>query len=393
MIMFLLVFLTLYGGLNFYVYHTIASGLGHHSWPAAAVLGFLVFSPFLLRLFEKRQNTRIATALAWLAYNWMGIAFLFACFALLCDVGQLVFPRIADAEALVGTTGLTVMASLYGFYESRHVGINKLSVRSPKLENDGAGPFRIVQISDLHLGYGTLPGHIRKILDQVRTLNPDLVVSTGDLFDSNLENLDEFAQLLKSVHPPKGKIAVTGNHEAYAGLPQALDLTERSGFRALRSAAEEVAPHLFVAGVDDPEALEGESREAAEKKALRQVPEGAFAILLKHRPDITASTIDQFDLQLSGHTHGGQIFPFIFLTRLQYRAKHGLSKVADETFLYLSHGTGTWGPQIRLFAPPEITVFDFFHGSEFSISERLDGSQENDDRDAKTHSFRNRIRP
>ena len=365
MILFLLVFLTLYGGLNVYVYHTIATGLGHHSWSVAAALGFLVLSPFLLRFFERRKKTLVATLLAWLAFHWMGIAFLFACFALLYDVGQLAFPGISDAEALVGTVGLTVMAVAYGFYESRQVEVHFLSVQSPKLEDES---FRVVQISDLHLGYGTVPGHIRKILDQVRSLEPDLVVSTGDLFDGNLENLEGYAQLLKSLHPPKGKIAVTGNHEVYAGLPQALDLTERSGFRVLRSASEEVAPNLYVAGVDDPEALEGESTKVAEAEALREVPEGAVAILLKHRPDITANLVDKFDLQLSGHTHGGQIFPFVFLTRLQYRAKLGLSQVASEAFLYLSRGTGTWGPQIRVFAPPEIAVFDFLPGADFSIS-------------------------
>jgi predicted MPP superfamily phosphohydrolase len=90
-------------------------------------------------------------------------------------------------------------------------------------------------------------------------------------------------------------------------------------------------------------------------------------VLLKHRPHISKTKLNEFDLQLSGHTHGGQIFPFIFFTRLQYKARHGLTKLAETTYLYLSRGTGSWGPQIRVFAPPEITVFDIEYGSSFEL--------------------------
>ena len=185
-----------------------------------------------------------------------------------------------------------------------------------------------------------------------------------------MENSGSYVKQFKTIKPPQGKIAITGNHEVYSGLTQALDLTEDSGFRILRSSAIQIDSNLYVAGVDDPEALDGKRSEEAEKEALQNIPDSAFKILLKHRPNISPSTVDKFDLQLSGHTHGGQIFPFIFLTRLQYKARHGLTRIADQTYLYLSRGTGSWGPQMRVFAPPEITVFDLSNGEQYLIEKK-----------------------
>ena len=367
MLLFVLIFLSLYGGLNTYVYFTIVSGLGYHSWQIAAVLALLVVSPILLRLTEGRIPNTFSTVIAWIGYNWMGVSFLFASIALLIDIAQLFLSTLSQQNALLVVIVLTLIASIYGFIESRRVRIRYFNVRSPKLEYEGSEPFRVVQISDVHLGYGTLPGQVRSLVEKIEAVRPDVLVSTGDLFDTDLDNLGGYVERLKTLHPPKGKIAISGNHEVYAGLDQALELTEESGFTVLRGKSVMGGANLHIAGVDDPEAFNGTPTEEIEREAFENVPRNAFIILLKHRPHISASTVDLFDLQLSGHTHGGQIFPFIFMTRFQYKARHGLTKIANQTYLYLSRGTGSWGPQMRVFAPPEITVFDFSRGSEFSI--------------------------
>jgi predicted MPP superfamily phosphohydrolase len=366
MALFVLIFLTVYGGLNSYVYFTIASGLGSHSSAIALVLLFLVFSPIILRFSEGRVPKIISTALAWVGYNWMGVSLLFAFIALVMDIAQLFLAELSQSEALLLVSSITLIASVYGFLESRCVRIRFLKVQSPKLDGGTDRPFRIVQVSDLHLGYGTLPGQVRGVVEKLKDLRPDLLVSTGDLFDTDLENLADYVDQLKTIRPPGGKIAVSGNHEVYAGLEQALKLTEESGFKVLRSESIKAEPGLFIAGVDDPEALNGIPEEA-EEEVLRNIPESAFIILLKHRPRISSSTVDSFDLQLSGHTHGGQIFPFILMTWLQYKIRHGLTKIANQTYIYLSRGTGSWGPQMRVFAPPEITVFDLSHGEKYLI--------------------------
>lgn len=365
--LFILLFLILYGGLNGYIYFTVVSGLGRQSWILATGLILLVVSPIILRLSEGRVPGKVSVVIAWVGYNWMGVGLLFACIALVFDGAQLFTDRLTDGGALLGILVLTVVASLYGFVESRRIRIRCLTVQSPKLEYEGSKPFRLVQISDLHLGYGTLPGQVRRVADQLKKLKPDLLVSTGDLFDTDLENLGYFVEQLVSVTPPSGKVAITGNHEVYAGLGKALELTKNAGFQVLRSASRKVGENIYVAGVDDPEALAGRTAESAESEALAGIPAAAFTILLKHRPRISQAQVTKFDLQLSGHTHGGQIVPFILFTWLQYRVPHGLTKIAESTYLYLSRGTGSWGPQMRVFAPPEITVFDLSFASEVKV--------------------------
>mgnify|MGYP002629259506 CR=1 FL=1 len=367
MVPFLLIFLFVYGGLNTYLYFTIAAGLGQSLGLVGGLLVLFVLSPILLRISEGKVPVWISSLIALVAYSWMGVSFLFASFALLLDIAQLIFRGISESDALFVVAILTSVSSVYAFYEFRNPRVRMLRVTSPKFEYNPEKPFRIVQVSDIHLGFGSSYSHIRKIVRTVDALKPDLLVSTGDLFDSNLTELTKFAALFRALNPPKGKIAVTGNHEVYAGLKEALELTEAAGFKVLRSAAFQVDPTLFIMGVDDPEVLQGHTTEKAEMEALRAVPLNAFKILLKHRPHISPAVADSYDLQLSGHTHGGQIFPFIFLTRLQYQARHGLSRVSDKAYLYLSRGTGAWGPQLRFFAPPEITVFELAKGRDYSI--------------------------
>lgn len=367
MLLFILFFLLLYGGLNFYVYSTVVAGLGYHSLPIAVALVLLVLSPIVLRMAEARAPRWSAVVIAWIGYNWMGIAFLFASLALVVDVVQLFVPTLSQREALWIVVVLTILVSAYGFFESRRIRVRFLKVQSPKLSFSKENPLRLVQISDVHLGFGSLPGQMKGIVNTVKSLAPDLLVSSGDLFDTDLKHLGRYVDRLRTLQPPAGKLAVVGNHEVYAGLDEAIELTEQSGFQMLRSAAVEVDGNVVVAGIDDPEALGNRSTESAEAEAFQSIPEGSFVVLLKHRPHITTKHLGKFDLQLSGHTHGGQIFPFIFMTRLQYKALHGLTELAQGRYLYLSRGTGSWGPQIRVFAPPEITVFDMQSGPETSI--------------------------
>jgi predicted MPP superfamily phosphohydrolase len=151
-----------------------------------------------------------------------------------------------------------------------------------------------------------------------------------------------------------GAYAVTGNHEYYAGLENSLSFLRNAGFTVLRGASAK-AGGIVLVGVDDPTALSsGPQARLDTSKALASVTANDFIVLLKHQPVVGSDT--PFDLQLSGHIHGGQIFPFVYLTRLTYGVHTGLTELADGRRLYVSRGAGTWGPPIRLFAAPEITL-------------------------------------
>jgi predicted MPP superfamily phosphohydrolase len=195
---------------------------------------------------------------------------------------------------------------------------------------------------------------LEKVLARLRGIKPDIVVATGDIVDGQGNNLDELAARLSEIKPPMGAFAVIGNHEYYAGLDTSIRFLRNAGFTVLRGESAEAGGIVFV-GVDDPSA-EAASREtmASAAKALAMAPRDRFVVLLKHQPVVDLNS--QFDLQLSGHIHGGQMFPFGLVTRLVYGVHTGLTELADGRRLYVSRGAGTWGPPMRILAAPEITL-------------------------------------
>jgi predicted MPP superfamily phosphohydrolase len=179
-------------------------------------------------------------------------------------------------------------------------------------------------------------------------------VATGDIVDGQGDDFNELARHSLTYKPPKGAYAVIGNHEVYAGLDNSLRFLRNAGFTVLRGESV-AAGGITLMGIDDPAAgMRGSNARTDTNKALASVTNDDFIVLLKHQPVADKET--QFDLQLSGHIHGGQIFPFGILTRLVYGVSTGLTRLDDARKLYVSRGTGTWGPPIRIFSSPEITL-------------------------------------
>jgi hypothetical protein len=203
---------------------------------------------------------------------------------------------------------------------------------------------------------------LRRILQKVKVENPDIFISTGDLVDAQINHLDGLTQLLQEIQPRLGKFAITGNHEYYAGLRQALDFTRRSGFQLLRGKGITIGGVLNLAGVNDPAGLSYGEENVSERDLLKGLPRDRFTILLKHRPEIDKESLGLFDLQISGHTHKGQIFPFVLLSRLFFPYNSGFFQLSNQAILYVSRGSGTWGPPIRFLAPPEVTIFELHSG-------------------------------
>ena len=219
-----------------------------------------------------------------------------------------------------------------------------------------------MQISDVHLGLIVREDRLTRILQKVKAANPDILVSTGDLVDGQVCNLNHLSDLLKEITPRYGKFAVTGNHEFYAGLDNAECFTENAGFTLLRGEKISAAGILTIAGVDDPSGkILGVSKDVSEKELLSKLPREKFTLLLKHRPLVDRNSLGHFDLQLSGHVHRGQIFPFSIFTWLYYPLQSGLAALPYNSHLYVSRGAGTWGPPIRFLSPPEVAVIDLVH--------------------------------
>jgi len=227
------------------------------------------------------------------------------------------------------------------------------------------GRLKIAQISDVHLGMIVREERLTRILQDVRKATPDIFISTGDLVDAQINRLEGLAEMLREINPRYGKFAITGNHEFYAGLPQSLEFTQNAGFSVLRGEALTLAGLINLAGVDDPAGQSmGLFRGVPEKELLSGLPREKFTLLLKHRPDLDKNALGLFDLQISGHTHQGQIFPFRLITRLFYPYEGGSFHLPNHAILHVSRGSGTWGPPIRFLAAPEVTVYELIHDGE-----------------------------
>lgn len=372
--MFLIVFFLLYGWVHLYFYRKLTGAFSLSSLASAITVTFLVImvlAPVLVRLAERQGMEATGRTLAVVGYVWMGLLFLFFSLAVVLDLyrgGLFLAGKLFHADYggyLFSSRGNFLLAfgwgciiSLYGAYEARNIRTERIELRTSKLP-PGMKKFTIVQISDIHLGLMVRNNRVTRIIELVRAADPDVLVSTGDLVDGQLDGLTDLAQRFRLVQTRYGKFAVTGNHEFYAGLKSSLLLTRQAGFSILRNEAVQIAGGVTFVGVDDPAAKRhGDAAAVAESELLLQQPSGNYKILLKHRPAVAPQSFGKFDLQLSGHVHKGQIFPFNLLTYLFYPVKVGLTRLAPDSFIYVSRGTGTWGPPIRFLAPPEVTVIE-----------------------------------
>jgi predicted MPP superfamily phosphohydrolase len=336
----------------------------------------MVLSPLLVHNLERTGMDRAALLMAWPGYIWMGFLFLFVSTLLLTDLIYIVSrltnrifssrPRKIPSAALSCKLALltAVAASIYACFEANRIQSEHVTIRSAKLPV-GASKIRIVQVSDIHIGLLLREQRLQRILRTVREAHPDILVSTGDLVDGQLSREEvqphhkRLAAMLASVAAPSGKYAVGGNHEAYAGLRQAFAFTGSAGFTVLRNRSVTLPDGITITGVDDPSIpTKNENRQLTEKELLESAPKDTFHLLLKHRPFVLPESDGRFDLQLSGHVHKGQLFPFNFLVRLKHPIPCGTTTTRAGSYIHVSRGTGTWGPPMRLFAKPEITVID-----------------------------------
>ena len=372
--LFLLTFFAVYGGVHAYALLKAKSALGFGWGTALAIsplLALLAAAPVIVHFLDRHGMEGGARAASWIGYAWMGLLFFFFWMNVAVDVanlavriagavtGRWVAPVLVAGRApFLALAGLAAAFGAYALVEARHIRVERVRIASDKLPA-AAASLRIAQISDVHLGLIVRHARARAIADAVRRENPDLLVSTGDFVDGEINHLEGLAEIFAGISPPLGKFAVTGNHEFYAGIGQSLDFTRRAGFTVLRGESVAAGTTLRIAGVDDSAgAAFGADLRRQEADALGQAPFHGFTLFLKHRPWLSAPSRGLFDLQLSGHTHAGQIFPFRLLVRIWYPLLSGLRPLDGGGLLYTSRGTGTWGPPMRFLSPPEVTIFE-----------------------------------
>ncbi|MBN1765356.1 MAG: metallophosphoesterase [Sedimentisphaerales bacterium] len=340
--MFLVVFLLLYGGMNSYVVLRLMSLWGLKR----SVLTYLFIAIITLwfipaTALESAYGNTATRGFYLAAATWMGVVFLLCSLLLVYELVRFVMP------VQKGTAGwiIIMLAGIltgYGAFNARRLMVNTIPISAPI-------QMKIVQLSDIHLG-STSRADLEDIIEKTNALAPDVVFITGDLLD-NLNAKTQGAVLeLNNLKMPA--FFVTGNHEGYVGVDRVMGLLAKTSIKPLRNEAVEFNG-IGIIGIDD----------SFNRKQLSQLlgnmdtDKYPFTILLYHRPeDLAAVTGKGIDLMLSGHTHNGQIFPFNFIVRIFYPYTRGLHQVGD-TCLYVSVGTGNWGPPLRMGSRREITLF------------------------------------
>jgi predicted MPP superfamily phosphohydrolase len=356
------------GGIHYYLWSRLirAPELGVVWQRRGAILfvGLALLTPLGMMagmVFPKR----IASIAAWAAYGWMGVSVLLLFLLLGSELVRVVIHGYnavssapADPERRLaisrGIAGIVSLVALGAAGTGTVSALGQVALRNVKVPLRRLSPsmsgFRIAQLTDLHIGPTLGKGWLSDVVKHTNAANPDLIVITGDLVDGSVDELREHVQPLSGLKAPHGVWFVTGNHEYYSGVEDWYAHLPTLGVRPLRNERAQLAPGLFIAGIEDltgspslSDALEGHDPSQA-------------LVLLAHQPRQFAEAARRsVPLTLSGHTHGGQIWPFSWLVALQQPFLAGLHRRGDSQ-LYVSRGTGFWGPPMRVFAPPEITL-------------------------------------
>jgi len=375
--LFLSIMVTLTGSAHYYVWSRLIRdpGLPASLTRTLSYALIFLFAAIPASLFLRRSALGgSTTGLVWLAMTWLGLLLFLTLAVGVADLARGVWQvgrawgnsepllperRQAVARLLAGAAAL--LAGSLGVWSLRaglgRVAIKRVEVSLARLPPALSGT-RIVHLSDVHVGPTIQRAFIETIVAQCNALAADLIVITGDLVDGSVEELREHVAPLSSLRAKYGVFFVTGNHEYYSGAADWCGELERLGVRVLRnervSIGDETAS-FDLAGVDDHSAHRfGNGHGEDLPKALRGRDLSRELVLLAHQPrTIFEAQAHGVGLQLSGHTHGGQLWPWTYLVRLQQPVVAGLARFGN-SLVYVSCGTGYWGPPMRLGAPSEI---------------------------------------
>jgi len=372
MLLFFGIVFTVYGLVNFYIgLRGFQAMEAASSWREIYIAAFLFLSLSFIagRFLERAWLSPVSEALVWTGSYWLAAMLYFFLAVFFLDLLRLVnhfipfFPAFVTedyqrAKFLIGAgiTMLVILVVLGGHVNAANPAIRRLDIHLPKRVK-GSAEIHVVVASDIHLGTIIGRGRFDRVVEKINALSPDLVLLPGDIVDEDLapvikENLGESLRSIKATY---GVVAVTGNHEYIGGADEACRYMTEHGVIVLRDSMVRLENGLQIVGREDRS-----SRQFAGKKrkSLQELVAGIDptnpVILMDHQPfQLEEASAAGVDLQLSGHTHHGQLWPFNLITRAIYEVSWGY-KLVGETQVYVSSGVGTWGPPVRTGNRPEI---------------------------------------
>jgi hypothetical protein len=372
---FIAVIITISGLIHWFLYARLVMALEITSpallWPLRIVAVLLALSYLLVRVSERFTPEPLSSVGEWTAATWIGVMFELLWMTLVLYLLKVVFwltgiwGRFApDTVTLMGRWSVIAVASAaillcgYAMYRATrpacvaHATVPVKNFR-PELQN-----LTIAMAADFHAGPLVDVKQVRRMARQIVSSKPDLILLPGDVLDHTPSRIRRIADAFRELHAPLGVYATTGNHEYYINVREAVSLIEESGIRVLNNEAVTLPQGLVIAGIADRTALQFRIPRPTVSEFVAEQPDSLPVILLNHTPmgdEASAASEAGVDLIVSGHTHAGQIWPFSIFTKMAFTYHHGLYKL-KRGYILTTAGIGTWGPPMRLGAPPEFVL-------------------------------------
>lgn len=371
-LIFFSVVLLVYGSVNYYIFIRGWQSIPSGSWLRIYYIPVFLFfslSFFAGRILENYWISKPSEVLVWVGSFWLGAMLYFFLIVVLLDIIRLlnhiipIYPHFIAAyyektKAVVALASLALVIAILtaGYFNAINPRIKRLNLDIEKSAN-GRSSLNLVFASDIHLG--TIVGRKRfdRIADKINSLKPDVILLPGDIVDEDLkpvvkENIGESLRRLKA---PLGVYACNGNHEEIGGVEEADKYLTDHGITVLRDSAIKVNDEFYLIGREDRDArrFSGIERKPLEN-LVRNIDRNFPIILMDHQPfNLERAESNGIDLQISGHTHNGQLWPLDYITDAVYEISWGYKKKGN-THIYVSSGVGTWGPPVRSGNRPEI---------------------------------------
>lgn len=372
MIIFFTIVLTIYFFANFYVFKR-----GTQAIPDIKILKliypfafwFLASSYFVFRFIERIQMSIVTDILGWIGSFWLAALLYFIILLLLIDIIRLInyiipiFPDIIKNNysfiknsLFYAVTALVLIIVIAGHINQRFFHVKEIEIIIPKAAGN-LDSINAVLISDIHLGTLTRKNHLSKIVKTVNKLSPEIVFLAGDILDEDVKPVKrkQLGEKLSDFEAPLGVYAVMGNHEYIGGHHYTYEYLKKQNITVLRDTAIKINQSFYLIGREDKDSHRfAEIKRKTTEQLIKDLNNEYPIILMDHQPyDIINNSKLGIDLQVSGHTHHGQLWPLNFITSAMFEVSRGY-KTIENMHIYVSNGIGTWGPPVRVGSKPEI---------------------------------------
>jgi predicted MPP superfamily phosphohydrolase len=347
--------------IHYFVFLRITNGLALSPLFRTALKIFFIIAAlsfFVDRLLSRHIFFKpLAFLIAHFGSVWLGVISIAFSLFVIQYILSLIFSNQIRLMTFI-TLVLVVFVSCFALFN----GTTPPRIKVLRIPMKGLPPalegFSIVQLSDLHLDRWKSEPWLKSVVEKANKLNPDLVVITGDLVENDIQRCKNFIDILKQIESKQGVLAVTGNHEFYSGIENFLEFSRSANIKVLRNQKILISNGIEIIGMDDETGKIMTGVRPDLKSVVNDCDFNKPIILLSHRPKNFQNAANLgVDLQLSGHTHAGQIPPMDLIVHLIYKYPYGLYRHND-SMIYTTCGTGIWGPPMRLFSRSEIVKIE-----------------------------------